>query len=117
MNIFPWKKKPTPEESQEILEQIKNILFPPLELQETSDNQGNRVKFSIDYAIDSNLYAALVDLQDGSNDKITQKTISKAIDRLYEVKKLLGAESKIHKESTYVMVDDPTEDKENLITE
>ena len=110
---FPWtikKKINTPAELK--LEQIKELLFPQLELNEEISNDGSVIKFHIDYSVDSNLEAALMDLQDGQNDEATQKTINDVIKRLIKVRKMLEAYAKFNAEAKYIIVDNP---KENTI--
>ena len=97
--FFTKKKLPTAD--SDLLEQISSILFPPLKLEE---NDGT--KFHIDYSVDSNLDAVLMDLQDGNNDAVAQNTISKVIARLNRVRKLLEAYPEIHPDAKYIMVDD-----------
>lgn len=110
---FPWiirrKPKTTAEEKLELL---KELLFPELELNQEIDKDGSVIKFHVDYGVDSNLDAALLDLQEGRNDGPTQKTIYNITKRLYKARKLLGAEAKIHKEAKYLVVDDGVKDDE-----
>jgi len=89
------------------LQQVVDILFPPLETQ--SDHEGN--VFQIDYSADTNLDAALLDLMDGNNDEVTQKTIRKVIERLNKVRRVLQAYSQLDERAKYLIVDD-FEDKE-----
>jgi hypothetical protein len=108
---FPWtvqKKQKTSAEKK--LEELRDLLFPELKLEEELDETGEVIKFHIDYGVDSNLDAALVDLQEGYNDGPTQKTISNITKRLYKARKLLGAEAKINKEAKYLVVDDGARD-------
>lgn len=105
---IPWtikKKIETPAELK--LEQIKNLLFPPLELNEELDRDGTVIKFHVDYSVDSNLDAALMDLQDGNNDEATQGTINEVTKRLIAVRKLLEAYAKLDSEAKYIIVDNP----------
>lgn len=107
MKLFPWtiqKKVETP--SDVLLEQIKNKLFPPLEHRQEMGNDGQPIKFMVDYSIDSNLDAVLMDLQDGYNDRATQKTINTCVGRLNEVRRMLGAYPELDKEAKYIIVDD-----------
>ena len=108
MMKMPWKiqkKIETPAELK--LEQIKTLLFPPLELNEELSNDGSIMKFHIDYSVDSNLDAALMDLQDGQNDEVTQGTINEVTKRLMQVRKLLEAYAQIDKDAKYIIVDNP----------
>lgn len=100
--MFSIGKKSQPKTSdQEKLEKVIEILFPPLELREEGD-----VKFHIDYSADSNLDAALTDLEDGHNDAIVQKTIRGVANRLVEVRRILEAYRLFDKRAQYLIVDD-----------
>lgn len=110
---MPWivKRKPaTPAEEQ--IEQIKSLLFPPLRLEQQMQNDGTPVKFHIDYSADSNLDAALLDLQEGYNDQPTQKTISDVIKRLNKVRRLLEAYSEFDKDAKYIIVENLEQDQD-----
>jgi hypothetical protein len=107
------KKKTTAEEK---LDLVRQLLFPDLKLEEELDKNGELIKYHIDYSVDSNLDAALLDLMDGSNDAVTHKTINSVIKRLYRVRKILNAEAKIHKDSKYLIVDGGEENNIEDIT-
>jgi len=114
---IPWKiqkKIETPAELK--LEQIKNLLFPPLELNEELSNDGSIMKFHVDYSVDSNLDAALMDLQEGQNDEVTQGTINEVTKRLIQVRKLLEAYAQIDKDAKYIIVDNPKSENIEDIT-
>lgn len=102
--FFVKKKSPTTSSDQTI-EQIKNILFPPLRLEE---EQG--VKFHIDYSADSNLDAALSDLIDGYNDEATRKTLGDVSNRLYKIRQLLEAHMELDSDAKYIVVENLAED-------
>lgn len=111
---FPWvirRVQKTP--AEEKLEEVKNLLFPELQLKEELDQQTGMIfKYHVDYGVDSNLDAVLMDLQEGYNDAATQKTISNIIKRLNAVRKELSAEAKIHKDAKYLVVDDGLKDED-----
>jgi hypothetical protein len=112
---LPWKiqkKVETPAELK--LEQIKNLLFPPLELNEELSNDGTVMKFHVDYSVDSNLDAALMDLQDGQNDEVTQGTINEVTKRLMQVRKLLEAYANMDPDAKYIIVDNPRTSDEDI---
>lgn len=114
---FHWTVKKKVETPAEIkLEQIKELLFPQLELNEELSQEGQLVKFHVDYSVDSNLEAVLMDLQEGYNDESVQKTVNTVIKRLIEVRKLLEAYAKFNPESKYIIVDNPKvkDDIENI---
>ena len=99
--IFAMKTKPKTSADEKI-EQVIKILFPPLDLR--FDREGN--KYHIDYSADTNLEAALMDLEDGHNDQASQKTIRGISDRLIRVRKLLEAYQEIDAEAKYFIADD-----------
>jgi hypothetical protein len=108
---FPWtvqRKINTP--AEEKLEQIKALLYPPLKLEEEIDKDGTPLKYHIDYSADSNLDAALMDLQEGHNDKIAHDTINDVIKRLIEVRKLLEAYAQLDPNAKYIIVDNMGKD-------
>ena len=97
-----FKMKPqTPADVK--IEQVIKSLFPPIEVRK--DKEGN--KYHVDYSADTNLEAALHDLQDGYNDATAQKTIRSVVERLYEVRKMLEAYQEIDAEAKYIICDDP----------
>ena len=111
MNFWPWKiarKAETPAEKK--LEEIRSILFPPVEKQELGG-----VKFQVDYCVDSNLDAALVDLESGHNDKKTQETINNCIKQLSKVRKILGAYDLFDKDAKYILVETKNEIEEEIV--
>lgn len=107
--MLKWLKPKTviirPEEAQ----QIVDILFPPLETREGKDGV-----YQIDYSVDSNLQSALIDLQDGVNDKVVQDTISKAIDALIKARNILQVYPELDERSKYVIVDTPDQNKKEV---
>ena len=105
-NMFKTKPKTTAEEK---MEEIKNILFPPFKKQKEKD-----ITFLVDYSADSNLQAAVGDLEEGHNDEVVQGTINKVIDRLIEVRKILKAYGEFDTSAQYIIVDDLPTDKEDI---
>ena len=97
-----FKMKPhTPADVK--LEQIIQLLYPPLELNYAKDG----TKFHVDRSVDTNLEAVLMDLEDGHNDKASQTTIRKVTDQLIKVRKLLEAYQEFDAEAKYFIADDP----------
>ena len=109
-NMFKVIRKKPKTTAEEKLEQVTNILFPPCGRERLSS--GDLVQ--IDYSVDTNLDAVLTDLQDGHNDKVSQKTISRCIERLIEVRKVLEAYGELDPEAKYVIVDDLSRKEEEL---
>jgi len=99
--LFAMKTKPKTTADEKIEEVIK-ILFPALSLH--TDKNGD--KFHIDYSVDTNLEAALMDLEDGHNDAASQKTIRNCTDRIIRVRQLLEAYREIDSEVKYFIADD-----------
>jgi hypothetical protein len=109
--MWPFKieKRPnTP--AEEKLEQIKQILFPPCKLMEDMDEGGEFHKWQVDYSSDLNLNAALVDLQEGHNDKAVHNTIMDIEDRLIKVRDILDEHMQISKEAEYIVVENLKEE-------
>lgn len=104
---LPWKveRKPLTTAEQK-LEEIKEILFPALELHEEVTPEGEIIKYHVDYSVDSNVDAALMDLYGGENDAVVQATLNKAVSRLHKVRKLLEAYAVFDKDAKYIIVDD-----------
>jgi len=108
---MPWsiqRKPATPAEEQ--IERIKALLFPPLILQQEMQSDGIPIKFHIDYSADSNLDAALMDLQEGYNDPAAHKTILDVIKRLNKLRKMLEAYAELDKEAKYILVENMEQD-------
>lgn len=99
-NIKLNKKIETPAEQK--LEDIKNILFPPLK--SYIDKEKN--KFHIDYSADTNLTSVLLDLEEGYNDEASQKTIRGVIDQIDKVRKVLEFYQSLDKDAKYILSDD-----------
>jgi hypothetical protein len=115
---MPWsiKRKPvTP--AEEKIEQIKALLFPPLVLQQEMQNDGTTIKFHIDYSADSNLDAALMDLQEGYNDPAAHKTILDVIKRLNKLRKTLEAYAELDKDAKYILVENLEQDPDVTASE
>jgi len=71
---------------KEDLEYVLNTLFPKSEIKQ--DNKGS--EFYVDYSLDSNLEAALQDLENGINDEVVRKTIKEVSDKLYEIRQKMN---------------------------
>ena len=76
----------------EIAQKVCDILFPP-HIEREEDGQ----TFIVDYSVDYNLLSALVDLENGANDEVTQNTIRSVITKLGEARELLVANYPIAK--------------------
>lgn len=114
---LPWtvkKKIETPADQK--LEQIKELLFPQLTTEEELSNDGTILKFHVDYSVDSNLDAALIDLQEGHNDEVVQGTINEVVKKLIEVRRLLEAYAKMDPEAKYIIVENPKNESIDNIT-
>ena len=110
-----WKvKKKTDSESDKRIDEIINILFPPLETKSSVGPDGVVFKYQIDYSADSNLDAALIDLREGHNDEVVRTTITSVVDKLNQVRRLLEAYSEIDNDAKYIVVDSGGSDAEDL---
>jgi hypothetical protein len=115
---FPWKvKKKIETPADEQIENIKAILFPPLVTQQEMQKDGTQIKFHIDYSADSNLDAALMDLQEGHNDPATHKTILDVVKRLNKLRTMLEAYAEFDKDAKYIIVENYEQDKEFGVAE
>lgn len=101
--MFSFGKKQTLPKTtaEEKLEKVIQILFPPLVLREEGE-----MKYHIDYSADSNLDAALVDLEEGHNDPVVHKTIRGVANRLVDVRRILEAYRLLDTDAKYLIVDD-----------
>lgn len=116
--MFEVKKKVPETPAEQKLEDIKNLLFPPMELHERYDEQsGKTVKYHIDYSADSNLDSVLSDLQEGFNDANSQKTVENVIKTLNEVRRVLEAYWSIDKDAEYIIVDNKKEENDPFLEE
>lgn len=88
------------------------MLFPQLETHEELQQNGQIIKYHVDKSVDSNLDAALIDLQDGKNDQIVHGTINSTIKRLINVRRMLEAYPKLDKDAKYIIVDDESSDED-----
>lgn len=86
------------------LDQIKEILFPPVKVHETVE-EGEKFRYMVDYSIDNNLYSVLIDLQEGNNDDICQKTLNNCIKALDKVRKILDVHMQLDDKSKYIVVE------------
>lgn len=92
--------------SDKKLNEIKELLFPKTVVRETME-EGEKIKYMIDYSVDNNLYAVLIDLREGNNDEACHNTINKCIDVLIKVRNLLDASMYLEKDAKYITVDLP----------
>ena len=97
--MFSIKRKPVTT-SDKKLDEIVQLLFPPLKLEEEDG-----IKFHVDYGVDTNLDAVIHDLEAGHNDKVAWDTIKDVADRLVKARKLLEAYAEIHDDAKYIIVD------------
>lgn len=105
---LPWntKNKLPPTTAEQTLIDITKVLFPQMRLEEQVSKDGEKIKYHIDYSVDSNLEAALIDLREGFNDEVAHTTIAGIIDRLVMIRKILKVEMKFNSEAKYIIVDD-----------
>ena len=84
------------------LERIANLLYP-----EPEEKIKDGLVIVVDRSVDSNLQAALLDLDDGTNDEVTRRTIRACVQRLFEVRDILEARHRVNDRASYLMVDSP----------
>ena len=102
------KRNNTP--AEEKLEQIRSILFPPCKLEKDMDEAGNMHKWQVDYSADMNLYAAMIDIQEGQTDKPVLNTVGDVHDRLIKVREILEEHMQLSKEADYILVENLKEE-------
>jgi hypothetical protein len=84
------------------LERIAELLFP-----EPEEKDKDGLVIVVDRSVDANLQAALIDLEDDSNDHVTRQTIRACVERLIAVREILGARHRVNEKARYLMVDTP----------
>jgi len=110
---LPWKivkKTYTPADKK--IEEIINLLFPPLILEQEIGKDGSVTKFHLDYSADSNLDSVLSDLEDGHNDEACHKTLRDISNRLFKLRKMLEAYREFDKDAKYIIVENFNKDEE-----
>jgi hypothetical protein len=107
MSILWWnnkknkKKHLTESEAHKKLDLIEKLLFPNF----TTETLPNGSCFHVDYSTDSNLQAALVDLEDGINNQQTHETIGSVLKTLAAVRSIMQAYPIMDKNAEYIIVD------------
>lgn len=100
--MFKFFQKKPKTEAEIQLQQIKDLLYPQME-----EGEMDGIKYLVDYSVDQNLEAALVDLEEGHNDEACRNTIRKVAKKLYDIRLLMDAYThKLDKNIKYVIVDD-----------
>jgi len=111
--MFKWLFKPKEVKiiiRDKELQRLTDLLFPPLERIERDGDL-----YQVDYSVDMNLDSALEDLKAGMNDKTTQETISRVLDRLIEARKILNAYPVLDENTKFLIVDNLPNEKEREI--
>lgn len=86
----------------DVSQTVTDLLFPDLvEVEKDGD------VFLTDYSVDSNLYAALLELEEGQNDEVIRETLRKCYEKLVQARELLEAKQEIQKGARYLVVDTP----------
>jgi len=98
--MFKIMKSKKKTQADEMLDKVSRLLFPPPQVREEEGQ-----KMHIDYSIDYNLMGALADLEAGQNDEMVHKTISYAIGKLAEVRRILEPKDDVDPDVKYLVVD------------
>lgn len=86
----------------DVSQTVTDLLFPDLvEVEKDGD------VFLTDYSVDSNLYAALLELEEGHNDEVIRETLRKCYEKLVQAREFLEAKQEIQKGARYLVVDTP----------
>lgn len=96
-----WPFSKTKVIRDEHLQEVVDLLFPDVEVETAPDG----TVFHVDRSADMNLNAALIDLQDGSNDEAVHKTIKDVINRLIRARSILESHTKLDHRAKYILVD------------
>lgn len=107
--MLKWLRRKEVIVRPEELQQVADLLFPPLRTVEEKSGV-----YQVDYSVDSNLESALFDLKEGINDPTVHNTITKAIETLIEVRKLLHAYPYLDERAKYVIIDTPDQYKKDV---
>lgn len=84
------------------LDRIANLLYP-----EPEEKIKDGLVIVVDRSVDANLNAALLDLEDGTNDEATRRTIRACLQRLIEVREILEARYRVNERARFLIVDTP----------
>lgn len=85
------------------LQEVTELLFP-----EPEEKEMDGLTMVIDKSVDANLHAALLDLEDNTNDAVVRDTIRKCVLQLEKARAVLEAHNhQINKKARYLMVDAP----------
>lgn len=101
-DIMGWLKPKPVVVREGVLQEVADKLFP---VPEEVEKDG--ITIVVDRSVDSNLWAALTDLEEGTNDKVTRDTIRACARQLDQVRTLLLANYPVNEKARYLMVDTP----------
>ena len=101
---FIVRKKTSTPEGQKLAE-IRELLFPRMELRETKDGD----KYYVNSDLDVNLDSALMDLRSGYNDEVVQNTIDGAVEKLSKIRQILEAYDQDYTEASTIFIGMPGE--------
>lgn len=108
-----FKTRPKIETTEsKLIEEIKNILFPPLQTETQLDESGETIKYQVDSSVDMNLDAVLIDLQEGYNDGPCHETLRKIVEKLIKVRKLLNVDYNFDKDAKYIIMSSGEKEKD-----
>lgn len=110
-----WKRKKPYDSNEQLLEEIKRILFPEVELVRHPDPDGGETVYQIERSIDYNLDNVYQDITDGICGRDTQRTLNKMVERLFKVRDLLDVKTVIHSEASRIVIDCDDKESEEII--
>jgi hypothetical protein len=103
IELFMKWLRPVPKVIREgELERIANLLYP-----EPEEKIKDGMVIVVDRSVDANLNAALLDLEDDTNDETTRRTIRACLQRLTEVREILEARHRVNERARFLIVDTP----------
>jgi hypothetical protein len=107
----------TPKKAEEVespadtrLREIADIMFPPLEKRSYVDDDGRERTYYVDSSLDLCLDGVIADIEAGYCDDTALESLKSTAYKIYEVRKLLDANSTIPSDADAVVVNNRNDD-------
>ena len=97
-----WKKRPIVNNVTidiKELKEIRDLMFPDYKLEQLPTGE----VFHVDMSVDTNLDSVIYELEDGTNDETTRKTLRSISDTLFKVRKILMVEQVMHPDVKHIV--------------
>lgn len=109
--MFDWFKKKKTVDENVTLKEIKKILFPSEDIRIEGE-----YTFYTDFSLDSNLNAALVELEEGCNDEVVRQTIRHVRDELFKIRGIVNIAIEVPSNVNIYQVDNKYRDNTSHIS-